>query len=280
MSDSPFPSQDGFFNSSMMGFSDGSFDSLSNLWGSQFDVDVDVRSLFAPETKDISQQNNQVVAPASVYNHPQTINHRKSWESIKMGELPDLPKWDMSSLSPPEDDTNETTCSSRNNSTSQSSTPKSSQSQIRSPQNDSDIKLPRKRGRKKKAPKSANEQELARKRFLERNRLAASKCREKKKKWMDELEEKRLSEQKDNARLQETKDNLVHDIGMLRRMVMAHENCPDLGKHGFQDLLKDIKMFGPDMPRTLSHGFDFNGMVGQAVKTNMNDDAGVHGGQI
>ncbi|KAH8656713.1 hypothetical protein BGZ60DRAFT_338940, partial [Tricladium varicosporioides] len=88
-----------------------------------------------------------------------------------------------------------------------------------------------KRGRKKKAPKSTDEQELARKRFLERNRLAASKCREKKKKWMDELEEKRLSEQKDNARLQGTKDNLVHDIGILRRMVMAHANCPDSGKH-------------------------------------------------
>lgn len=52
---------------------------------------------------------------------------------------------------------------------------------------------PKKRGRKRKVHSSKSEEDASRQRFLERNRIAASKCREKKKAWMDRLEAMRYS---------------------------------------------------------------------------------------
>lgn len=51
---------------------------------------------------------------------------------------------------------------------------------------------PKKRGRKRKVHSSKIEADESRQRFLERNRIAASKCREKKKAWMDRLENMRF----------------------------------------------------------------------------------------
>ncbi|RDL38754.1 uncharacterized protein BP5553_03094 [Venustampulla echinocandica] len=84
---------------------------------------------------------------------------------------------------------------------------------------------PRKRGRKKKTPRNESEQEAIRSRFLERNRVAASKCREKKKKWVDELETRRVEVEMENSRLRKLQDELFAEIGYLREELGRHEAC-------------------------------------------------------
>ncbi|KAF4625401.1 hypothetical protein G7Y89_g12765 [Cudoniella acicularis] len=145
-----------------------------------------------------------------------------------------FPDWEapVNPESPPEAST---TVSSRNNSTSQSSSPPKPPMQLDEQQNlsstiaqppaETEIKKPRKRGRKKKLPRSEEEQELIRARFLERNRVAASKCREKKKKWMDDLERKRLEAQKQNSLFVEQRNQLFTELRLLRRELLRHENC-------------------------------------------------------
>lgn len=80
----------------------------------------------------------------------------------------------------------------------------------------------RRRGRKP----DDEDPEVKRQRFLERNRAAASRCRAKKKVWVDGLE----SRCKD---LEMAKQNLAQEVEMLRSEVkqlksilIAHKDCP------------------------------------------------------
>jgi hypothetical protein len=73
-------------------------------------------------------------------------------------------------------------------------------------------KVPKKLGRKRKIPKSKAEEEETRSKFLERNRVAASKCREKKKHWQDGLEHRKLN-------LEREKMEFLHEINVLRAQV-------------------------------------------------------------
>ena len=67
---------------------------------------------------------------------------------------------------------------------------------------------------------------MKRQRFLERNRAAASRCRAKKKVWVDNLEDK-------CKELDMAKQNLSQEVSMLRSEVqqlksilIAHKDCP------------------------------------------------------
>ncbi|GAA5940849.1 bZIP transcription factor [Sporobolomyces koalae] len=79
------------------------------------------------------------------------------------------------------------------------------------------------RGRKKD---SGETEEEKRKNFLERNRQAALKCRQRKKAWLQSLQTKVELLTTDNDTLQTTVNNLTEEVNSLRAILAAHSNCP------------------------------------------------------
>ncbi|GAA5864162.1 hypothetical protein JCM3774_001239 [Rhodotorula dairenensis] len=79
------------------------------------------------------------------------------------------------------------------------------------------------RGRKKD---SGETEEEKRKNFLERNRQAALKCRQRKKAWLQSLQTKVELLTTDNDALQNTVNHLREEISSLRAILSAHANCP------------------------------------------------------
>ncbi|KAI5481877.1 hypothetical protein MNV49_000154 [Pseudohyphozyma bogoriensis] len=77
------------------------------------------------------------------------------------------------------------------------------------------------------APPNPNEtEEEKRKNFLERNRQAALKCRQRKKAWLANLQSKVELLSADNDTLQSTVTNLKDEVSSLRAILAAHANCP------------------------------------------------------
>lgn len=64
-----------------------------------------------------------------------------------------------------------------------------------------------------------------RKNFLERNRQAALKCRQRKKAWLQQLQQKVEFLQTDNEALQQTVVALREEIGVLRNVLSQHSGC-------------------------------------------------------
>jgi len=64
-----------------------------------------------------------------------------------------------------------------------------------------------------------------RSRFLERNRLAASKCRQKKKEWTKGLEERARCLQTEKAQLQMMVGSLKSEVILVREELLRHSNC-------------------------------------------------------
>ncbi|BGP16423.1 hypothetical protein JCM10213_004021 [Rhodosporidiobolus nylandii] len=79
------------------------------------------------------------------------------------------------------------------------------------------------RGRKKDTGETEEEK---RKNFLERNRQAALKCRQRKKAWLQSLQTKVELLTTDNDQLQSTVSNLKEEVNSLRAILAAHANCP------------------------------------------------------
>ncbi|GAA5819963.1 hypothetical protein JCM11251_005427 [Rhodosporidiobolus azoricus] len=79
------------------------------------------------------------------------------------------------------------------------------------------------RGRKKDTGETEEEK---RKNFLERNRQAALKCRQRKKAWLQSLQTKVELLTTDNDQLQSTVNNLREEVNSLRAILAAHANCP------------------------------------------------------
>ncbi|KAM0752683.1 hypothetical protein T439DRAFT_323297 [Meredithblackwellia eburnea MCA 4105] len=69
-------------------------------------------------------------------------------------------------------------------------------------------------------------EEEKRKNFLERNRQAALKCRQRKKAWLSSLQSKVELLSGDNETLQQTVTNLKDEVASLRAILAAHANCP------------------------------------------------------
>jgi len=69
-------------------------------------------------------------------------------------------------------------------------------------------------------------EEDKRKNFLERNRQAALKCRQRKKQWLNSLQSKVEYLTTDNETLTATIQQLREEIGTLRNILMSHKDCP------------------------------------------------------
>ncbi|KAK4193066.1 transcription factor atf21 [Podospora australis] len=90
-----------------------------------------------------------------------------------------------------------------------------------------DQEPPKKRKVRKIKKESGMEDEHKRNKFLERNRIAASKCREKKKMYVSELEETKLGLEAQNANLQLEYNGLLGEVSGLKHHLMTHAKCND-----------------------------------------------------
>ncbi|WVW82725.1 hypothetical protein I302_104736 [Kwoniella bestiolae CBS 10118] len=68
-------------------------------------------------------------------------------------------------------------------------------------------------------------EEDKRKNFLERNRQAALKCRQRKKAWLNELQGKVEGLTIENERLQQTIQSMHEEVGRLTAILMQHRDC-------------------------------------------------------
>ncbi|TIA93420.1 hypothetical protein E3P99_00148 [Wallemia hederae] len=75
------------------------------------------------------------------------------------------------------------------------------------------------------ASKAEMTEDEKRKNFLERNRQAALKCRQRKKAWLQQLQQKVEFLQTDNEALQQTVVALREEIGVLRNVLSQHSGC-------------------------------------------------------
>ncbi|KAJ3056606.1 hypothetical protein HK097_005769 [Rhizophlyctis rosea] len=71
-----------------------------------------------------------------------------------------------------------------------------------------------------------------RKSFLERNRQAALKCRQKKKQWLQSLQQKVEFLSTDNENLQNQATQLREEILNLKTLLLAHKDCPVANANG------------------------------------------------
>ncbi|KAK3899931.1 transcription factor atf21 [Staphylotrichum tortipilum] len=87
--------------------------------------------------------------------------------------------------------------------------------------------LPRKRRKKARKDSVTPDEDGKRRKFLERNRIAASKCREKKKQYVLELEETNKALERSHRALQTEVGNLTQEVGALKHRLMSHAHCND-----------------------------------------------------
>jgi len=88
---------------------------------------------------------------------------------------------------------------------------------------------PAKKPRKsKKKPITKEQEEAKRKRFLERNRVAADKCRQNRKKWIEDLQEKCHQFSAENAAKQAAVEEMEQELITLKNMLLMHSgSCKD-----------------------------------------------------
>ncbi|KAL9538867.1 hypothetical protein MBANPS3_010622 [Mucor bainieri] len=96
----------------------------------------------------------------------------------------------------------------------------------------------KKRNRTVKLP----EDEEKRKNFLERNRIAALKCRQRKKQWLSNLQTRVEYLTNDNDQLQMEANALRKEIMDLKTLLVAHKDCPQynaalMSKNNYANLL-------------------------------------------
>ncbi|CAG8599220.1 1461_t:CDS:2 [Acaulospora morrowiae] len=91
---------------------------------------------------------------------------------------------------------------------------------------------------KKSGQKVKNEmtEEEKRKNFLERNRQAALKCRQRKKQWLANLQSKVEFLTNDNENLQNQAQSLREEIINLKTLLLAHKDCPIAQANGVMGL--------------------------------------------
>jgi hypothetical protein len=84
---------------------------------------------------------------------------------------------------------------------------------------------PNSRKRKSVSDTQDGETDDQRQKLLERNRVAASKCRQKKKKWVQDLEARSDQVHARNKELQQLVSQLREETIYLRNQLLAHGNC-------------------------------------------------------
>ncbi|KAK4511094.1 uncharacterized protein ATC70_012305 [Mucor velutinosus] len=80
--------------------------------------------------------------------------------------------------------------------------------------------------RQKKSSVGQPEDEEKRKNFLERNRIAALKCRQRKKQWLQNLQAKVEYLAADNEQLHMQANALRDEVIRLKTLLMIHKDCP------------------------------------------------------
>ncbi|XP_034069357.1 cyclic AMP-dependent transcription factor ATF-2 isoform X2 [Gymnodraco acuticeps] len=80
-------------------------------------------------------------------------------------------------------------------------------------------------GGRRRRNTSENPDEKRRK-FLERNRAAASRCRQKRKVWVQSLEKKSDDLNSTNGQLQSEVTLLRNEVAQLKQLLLAHKDCP------------------------------------------------------
>ena len=81
------------------------------------------------------------------------------------------------------------------------------------------------RGSKRSTLDLSNPEDCRRSKFLERNRVAASKCRQKKKEWTASIESRARQLQKDNTSLHQMIDSCKEEILFLKGEMLKHSAC-------------------------------------------------------
>jgi hypothetical protein len=125
----------------------------------------------------------------------------------------------------------------------------------------SKLKKPRK---SKKKSLTKDQEEAKRKKFLERNRVAADKCRQNRKKWIDDLQAKAHFFSADNAAKRASVEELEQEIVQLRSMLFIHSrSCNEediLNWVGHEarrvELDAQAKLQADDATSTFSPGLD------------------------
>ncbi|KAI2732579.1 transcriptional regulator family: bZIP [Penicillium roqueforti] len=103
--------------------------------------------------------------------------------------------------------------------------------------------------------------EEKRRNFLERNRVAALKCRQRKKQWLANLQNKVELFTSENDALTATVTQLREEIVNLKTLLLAHKDCP----------VSQAQGLGPLMMNGMSAGYDHHGY-------NMPPNMGMQGG--
>ncbi|XP_046901969.1 cyclic AMP-dependent transcription factor ATF-2 [Hypomesus transpacificus] len=79
-------------------------------------------------------------------------------------------------------------------------------------------------GRRRRA--AGEDPDEKRRKFLERNRAAASRCRQKRKVWVQSLEKKAEDLNSMNGQLQSEVTLLRNEVSQLKQLLLAHKDCP------------------------------------------------------
>jgi hypothetical protein len=93
------------------------------------------------------------------------------------------------------------------------------------PPGDSCPPPPKRQRRKQKARLTESEKEEKYRKFLKRNRLAASKCRTKTKNEQDRLEEKKRTLEQENLVLRKILRDLWDEVCLYREAITTHASC-------------------------------------------------------
>ncbi|XP_020384915.1 cyclic AMP-dependent transcription factor ATF-2 isoform X2 [Rhincodon typus] len=90
-----------------------------------------------------------------------------------------------------------------------------------------------------------------RRKFLERNRAAASRCRQKRKVWVQSLEKKAEDLSSTNVQLQNEVTLLRNEVAQLKQLLLAHKDCPVTAmqkKSGYHNVEKDENSIDSPLP--------------------------------
>ncbi|PSS27492.1 hypothetical protein M430DRAFT_46584 [Amorphotheca resinae ATCC 22711] len=86
--------------------------------------------------------------------------------------------------------------------------------------------------------------EEKRKNFLERNRVAALKCRQRKKQWLANLQQKVEIFSTENDALSAQIQSLRDEVVNLKTLLLAHKDCPIAQQQGLQGMMQEHVMGG------------------------------------
>jgi hypothetical protein len=232
--------------------------------------------LGVPSLNDWTVDMKQTASPARIMTQIDNDTGRRT--SLRYGQITPVDSPPDDSSPPTQKAARQSSANHRRDNSAQSSeTPK--------------VKKPRK---SKKKPMTKEQEESKRKKFLERNRVAADKCRQNRKKWIDDLQTKAHYFGADNTAKRAQLEELEQEIMQMRSLLFIHSrSCNEkdivswveqeankvqlLGEPDSKETLEDkLSMFGqnveeassPTSRSTSSHGY---GSVSEALSRRYSD---------